>query len=238
MRIAVVSDTHGMWPSLNYPKADMLVLAGDILHNYNPDRLRDANKQLEEVAFLNTKFGMLKKDGTYNEIVIIAGNHDYCFQLKNVEAKALITNAHYLQDSEVVIDGVKFWGSPWQPWFWNWAFNFPNHNTNFLRAKAHAVKCWAQIPDDTDVLITHGPSYGMLDKAYRGHNRWSESLGCKFMADRISNLKLKSHFFGHIHGSYGQKITGGLNNDKLTYVNASACNEQYKPVNPIQVIEI
>ena len=240
MKIACVSDTHGMWqrkseanPSgIEYPEADVLILAGDILANYSRERTYDANLQLKEVEKLDDHFSELKSDGLYDEIVLIAGNHDFCYQKNAIKTQALILNAHYLQDSQVELSGVKFWGSPWQPWFWDWAFNFPNHYENPAQARAHARGIWGLIPDDTNVLITHGPQQGILDRTASGM-----VVGCQYLRDRINELDLKLHVFGHIHESYGQKSLNGLTKEFIS-VNASACNLRYKPVNPIQVVEI
>ena len=117
---------------------------------------------------------------------------------------------HYLQDSEVTIDGIKFYGSPWQPEFYNWAFNLP-------RGEKLAQK-WAEIPDNTDVLITHGPAYGILDYAPMGGH-----VGCEELYKRISDIKPKIHVCGHIHNSYGQKTIDGIE-----FLNASVLNDRYE----------
>jgi Icc-related predicted phosphoesterase len=246
MKIACMSDVHGMWgervenkdgedtwkTDIVYPPADVLVLAGDILSNYSSSRIEDSLVQLGEINALNTFLGTKIADGTYKEVIVVAGNHDFAFQLRP-EAKALMTNVHYLQDSQVVVDGVKFWGSPWQPWFWDWAFNFPNHHENHARAKAHAKGTWDMIPDDTNVLITHGPPLGILDKTYRG-----QEVGCQYLRDRVGDLNLKAHIFGHIHHSYGQRTMNAFGLYPTTYVNAAVCGENYQPNNLIQVVEV
>jgi Icc-related predicted phosphoesterase len=244
MKIAGISDIHGLWaervetkdgkvhwPSrITYPPADVLVFAGDVLGNYWGDKY-DSELQMAELARLNEFLGTKIADGTYKHVIFVAGNHDWCFQ-KRPESKDILTNAHYLQDSGVEIEGVKFWGSPWQPWFWDWAFNFPDHNDNFFRARAHARATWGMIPDDTDVLITHGPPLGILDETFQGMG-----VGCQFLRERIHDLSLKLHVFGHIHYSYGTKVMGGFG-PTTTFMNAAACDEEYQPTNPIQIVEI
>jgi Icc-related predicted phosphoesterase len=88
--------------------------------------------------------------------IVICGNHDLCFEDNPKEARKLMKNAHYLEDETIEIEGLKFYGSPWQPEFHNWAFN--------LNRGEEIKKKWDLIPNDTDVLITHGPPYGILDK--------------------------------------------------------------------------
>ena len=110
--------------------------------------------------------------------------------------------------------------SPDQLPFYDWAFNLP-------RGKALA-KVWAKIPDDTDVLITHGPPYGILDKTERG-----EHCGCQDLLERIKVIQLKLHIFGHIHEGYGM-----FQDESTTFVNGSVCDADYNPRNAAQVYEI
>lgn len=224
--IATISDTHGLWNQLDYPKADTLILAGDILKNYSGDPMLDSMLQEPELMSLNSFFGDLLANKTYSSIVMISGNHDRIFE-RRPEAKNLLTNAHYLQDTEIVLDGVKFYGSPWQPWFYDWSFNFPPPGT--LGARKAALLCWGAIPDNTDILITHGPPYGTLDLTYQGQH-----VGCPYLKDRIDQLpQLKLHVFGHIHHSHGLTMKG-----KTMFANAAICGENYKPTNPVHIINV
>ena len=104
---------------------------------------------------------------------------------------------HELMAHPAEIDGVKFWGSPHQPWFYDWAFNHPRNG----KALTHY---WSLIPDDTDVLITHGPPYGILDLPFGK----GEPAGCELLLKRVQEVKPRVHVFGHIHGSYGKKQIG------------------------------
>jgi Icc-related predicted phosphoesterase len=158
----------------------------------------------------------------YKYKVFIAGNHDFYFERRTVaEIKSLLPeNCFYLCDSEVEIEGVKFWGSPITPWFLNWAFNrFRGKNI-----RQH----WALIPADTDVLITHGPPAGILDATVHGN-----STGCADLLQKIVEVKPKFHLFGHIHEAYGAKKHGDT-----MFVNASLLNEDYKLVNQAVLLEI
>jgi len=128
---------------------------------------------------------------------------------------------HYLEDSGIEIDGVSFWGSPWQPEFNHWAFNL-------YRGEQLAQK-WALIPDDTDVLITHGPPLGILDFVPSG-----EHVGCEDLKNRVDQMpSLKAHIFGHIHYSYGMVARNGK-----YFVNAANCSEEYEAVNVPIAIDI
>lgn len=196
------SKTHGMPP---VPEGDVLVVAGDITMSGAKGDIKNFNQWLE--------------NRPHNHKVVIAGNHDWAFY-RNKKAPSWIPAATYLQDSGVTIDGVKFWGSPWQPEFLDWAFNLPRGKS--LREK------WDLIPDDTDVLLTHGPPAGILDNTARG-----ERVGCVDLLDRVREVKPRLHVFGHIHPSYGVKDEGGT-----AFVNASICTEAYQPWNDPIVYDI
>lgn len=213
MRIVCISDSHGLIPTNNIPEGDVLIHAGDCTNQ----------GYIEEIKNFLDWFDSIK--GFKNKI-FIAGNHDWGFQEKPEECKLLLENypnITYLQDSEVIIDDLKFYGSPWQPEFFSWAFNLK-------RGKEIEAK-WKLIPDDVNVLITHGPPYGIGDFVPYGGG---ENVGCEDLLDRVHNLeKLKLHVFGHIHYSYGEYIRNNVN-----FVNAALCTEQYRCINKPIVIEL
>ncbi len=198
MKIVCISDTHNYYPEV--PDGDVLVHAGDITMVGKYSRLREFNDWLGTLP--------------HKHKLIIAGNHDLSFEDDTEKAESIITNGTYLCDKDVVIDGVKFWGSPWQPWFNDWAFNVPR-GSNSLKA------VWDKIPDDTDVLITHGPPYGILDRTLEG-----DLVGCDLLLARVKEVKPKFHIFGHIHEEYGVTVRDGT-----TFINASIMNREYKPGN-------
>jgi Icc-related predicted phosphoesterase len=210
MKIVCISDTHTKHRQLTLPKGDVLVHAGDI--TYNGDE--------ESISGFNTWLG--EQDFKYK--VIIAGNHDWLFEREPAKARSLITNAIYLQDSGVEIEGLKFWGSPIQPWFLDWAFNRRRGND----IEAH----WKLIPDDTDVLITHGPPMSILDKVGTDdHYHW---LGCWDLHRHVTvRIKPKLHVFGHIHSGYGKEVRDGT-----IFVNASQVDEMYTLENEPIVVEV
>ncbi len=206
MRIVAISDTHGLHDQLEVPAGDVLVHAGDSTGRGGLAEIRDFD------AFL----GRLP----HRHKVVIAGNHDFGFERQPAAARALIRHAVYLQDEAFTIDGVRFWGSPWQPWFYDWAFNLERGAE--IRAK------WDLIPEDTDVLITHGPPLGHGDRNTRG-----EEVGCADLLARIREVGPRYHVFGHIHEAYGTTVEGAT-----TYVNASVCDFRYRPVNPPVVLDL
>ncbi len=109
----------------------------------------------------------------------------------------------HLEDEGIVIDGVHFWGSPWQPAFGGWAFNLPRGEA--LREK------WALIPRGTDVLVTHGPPFGRGDRASMVGRE-----GCMDLLARVREIAPRVHFFGHIHEDGGAWI-----DEDVAYVNCT-----------------
>ena len=196
--ITFISDTHGKHYKLtdDLPGGWMIIHAGDV-----------SNRGLiSEINDFTLWFSKLP----YEHKIFIAGNHDFGFE--NEDAKKQINipdNVIYLQDSEVVIDGIKIYGSPWQPEFNNWAFN--------LKRGEQLVKKWSMIPNDTDILITHGPAFGMLDYVVQGL-----TVGCEDLVRRVFEINPKIHVFGHIHFSYGMKKSVDT-----TFINASSLGERY-----------
>ena len=136
MRIVCISDTHSLHGQFPVPEGDVLVHAGDATRRGSEAELRDVNHWLGTLP--------------HRHKVLVAGNHDFGFQTHR-DAAGWITNAHYLQDRSVVIEGVRFYGSPWQPWFHDWAFNLPRG--------AELRRVWDRIPAGTDRhAATRSPS--------------------------------------------------------------------------------
>lgn len=218
MKIVCISDTHnrthGSLAPDRIPEGDVLVHAGDMT----------AMGSLSELESFTQWLGFLP----HKRKVIIAGNHDFCFEHGTLARAMFPDDVTYLQDSSAVIDGVKFYGSPHQPEFFNWAFNLP-------RGERLAAK-WAAIDEDTNVLVTHGPPYGVLDGVPEPGKIGPQHVGCKDLMARVRTLKhLKLHVFGHIH------LHGGLmtiEDDGVRFVNAACCDERYFPSLPIRVVEL
>lgn len=196
MRICAISDTHGQHRKINVPKCDVFVFAGDMSF---------FDSSLKQYVDFNDWLGTLPC--LYK--IVVAGNHDEFFEKKPLQARSVMTNCIYLQDEEVVIDGVKFYGSPHSPVFYDWAFNLP-------RGKRLAEK-WAMIPDDTDILITHTAPHQICDWA-GGIN-----VGCEELQKRVFEVKPKLHVFGHIHESRGKIEKHGF----TTFFNVVANRTNY-----------
>jgi Icc-related predicted phosphoesterase len=211
-RIVAISDTHSRHQQFsNLPPGDILIHAGDAT----------VQGKFDEVIEFNRWLGTLP----YKHKIFVAGNHDFLFEKSPEFARALITNATYLQDSFVIIEGLKIYGAPWQPRFFDWAFN--------VDRGAKIRRKWEMIPADTEVLITHGPPHGILDSVIDRWTGQSEAVGCEELLPIVKHIKPRVHIFGHIHAGYGQ-----ITQDGIQFVNASSCNELYKVVHPPLVIDL
>jgi len=176
MRIVAVADTHLFTSDLVVPDGDVFVHAGDLCRGGDLDELREATAWIASLP--------------HRHKIIVAGNHDWCFVHDPAAARALLGDLHYLEDAELVLDGVRFYGSPWQPEFNDWAFNLP-------RGDALAA-VWRKIPAGLDVLITHGPPEGTGDRSPVGGR-----AGCADLRRRIAEVAPRLHLFGHIHQDGG-----------------------------------
>ena len=226
LRFVCLSDTHNKHLQIkDLPKGDVLLHAGDFTYGGEP----------EHVEAFTDWLGTLD----YKYKIVIAGNHEITFDLKKEELlkrkffgddadfnfediKSKLGNCIYLEDSAVVIEGIKIYGTPHQPWFHNWAFNRHSKSRKHLFAK---------IPSDTDILLTHGPPYDILDFVESGVNA---NVGCPVLSNEVLNrIKPKYHVFGHIHEANGVEQYDGI-----TFINAAICNVGYKPENPINVFDL
>jgi len=204
VKIDIISDIHMAKPEL--VGGDILLCAGDLSYRGNIPEIKEMLGWLSEQD--------------YPHIIFIAGNHDFLFENEPLMAKELLKEFPrlvYLEDSAVEVKGLKIWGSPYTPWFHNWAFNL---------FEPELAKQWQQIPDDTDIVMTHGPPHGILDHTLGSYSRPGERTGCPYLKKRIEEIKPKYHIFGHIHEEYGKATIG-----PTQYINASIMDLGYKPVN-------
>ena len=206
MKLCLISDTHGFHSRVTVPPADILIFAGDMSMSGTRDEIAD--------------FAQWWKDLPHPRKAVIAGNHDWLFQKDPESARKLLKGCGYLQDSEVTLAGLRIWGSPWQPWFLDWAFN--------LQCGAEIRAKWDLIPEGIDILVTHGPPLGRGDRVEGG-----EDAGCADLLEAIrARVKPRWHVCGHIHEGYGVTQDGGT-----TFINASVCDAGYAPVNKALVLD-
>ena len=212
MRITFISDTHTKHNQVtsSLPGGDVLIHAGDISSMGYRNEIQDFIKWFSGLE-------------NYKHKIFIAGNHDWGFQTEPKATEHLLElnpGCEYLQDNLFLIgddtddyeDMVKVWGSPWQPEFYNWAFNLPRQGWEL---GVH----WNQIPEDTEILITHGPPFGHLDTVKFNP---TFNTGCELLRERVDVVRPKIHVFGHIHTGYGYKFDGNTH-----FFNAAVLDEQY-----------
>ena len=197
MKTHIISDTHGSHSFLDLPGGDLLIHCGDwSLRGDKPDA---------------ENFLSWFDEQSYAHKVFIAGNHDGFAENCPKEFKELIPSGiHYLENSGIKIENKKIWGSPYTPMFNNW---------HFMEVGEDIKQHWDQIPYDTDVLVTHGPPFGILDLA-----PMSSNVGCPHLRVIVERVKPELHCFGHIHLSHGKRHFNGTD-----FINAAIMTEQYRP---------
>lgn len=221
MKFVFLSDTHGLHNHMKYPipNGDVLIHSGDAT---NMGAERDISEFIE----------WYKSIEGFNYKIFISGNHDWGFEKKEkwlskyINSELTKHNVIYLEDSTFTLRSDEFsrplniYGSPWQPRFFDWAFNVN-------RDKIY--KHWEKIPENTDILITHGPPSGILDLSMRNGRTGCTSLRYHI----IEKIKPLINCFGHIHEGYGYTKENGI-----SFINASICNRSYQPVNPPIVVNL
>jgi hypothetical protein len=213
-----ISDTHTKHYEIdkqlreiseNHPDA-ILVHSGDISYR---GRIWEVEEFVEWYASL-----------PFKNKIMIAGNHDFLFEKESEKASEILERLGqgiiYLNDSGIEVEGLNFWGSPVTPWFHDWAFN---------RVEEEINHHWELIPENTDILITHGPPHLTLDSTKSGLR-----VGCPILAEKISKLSnLKIHVFGHIH-----EAAGIVEKNGVIYVNASTLDLYYDVKNSPIILSI
>lgn len=210
MKVVAISDLHGILPKV--PVCDLLIIAGDVCPITNHDAWF-------QKLWLQDNFGNWLERQPAKCIVGIGGNHDFILEMEPVVGYTLPWI--YLQDNVASYKGMKIYGTPWVPNLPSWAF--------WKDSAGLTAKC-AQIPDDVDILITHGPPRGVMDISSPKYG--SVHCGSKELAQRLSDMADSStlpqlHIFGHIHESHG------IRNDSdygTIFGNASMLDDDYKPV--------
>ena len=208
LKIVCISDTHGKHADLRLPEGDILIHAGDFM---------TYGDRISEIA----KFNHWLSKQPHRHKIVITGNHDLIFESDPSLARMQLPAATYLENSAVEIEGLRIWGSPQQPRFLDWAFNVD---------RGSAIRrYWDMIPPETDILITHGPPFGILDTITSS----DESLGCEELAVAVQRVRPKLHVFGHIHSGHGE-----CGQDGIRYVNASILDENYRIAYSPQVVTL
>lgn len=208
IRFVCIADTHTRHREIVMPPGDVLLVAGDFTGRGRAHEIEDFDSWLAVQPYLVK--------------IVVAGNHDQLFEYKPQEARKLLQHATYLEDSEVTLRPsnfgreneswrVRVYGSPWQPRFYDWAFNLERRSSQ-LRGK------WRKIPTGIDVLVTHGPPYEIMDHDLRGGRS-----GCELLREELKRIQPRLHVFGHLHGTHGV-----VEKDGTIFVNACIADDKYE----------
>ena len=184
MKIWHISDTHTFHELLEIPQGvDLVIFSGDCSNPRDP-----YNNEPEVRAFIDW-YGNLP----IKHKVFVAGNHDTSIEKGLVTKEDFSKNGiHYLENTSVEIEGLKIFGSPYTPLFGNWAF---------MKARHKLDRVWdSAIPDDSDIVVVHGPPKGVLDLSY-DRNGKLEFCGDKSLMNKLKIVKPKFMMFGHIHNN-------------------------------------
>jgi len=226
MKIVVISDTHNRHEEITIPQCDVLVHAGDFSMTGTRGEVYDFIEWLE------------KQPATHK--LVVAGNHEMTFDDTHprfdLSIKRMLTQRDssivYLENAAHTIHGIKFYGTPWTPWFYDWAFNgVTDENMPFYRGVSLS-QTFSDIPEDTNVLICHGPPYNILDLSLLGDERTGSVEMRKLTSNKLTQLKL--YLCGHIHEGRGVEVADG----GVTFVNASSVDRSYKILYPAVVIDL
>lgn len=212
MKVTAISDLHGDRPKLK--GGDLLIIAGDLTARDREDEYY--------------KFNLWLCNQEYEKKIVIAGNHDMLLQKDWFQYLEGCPAFDYLEDTSIEYKGLKIWGTPWTPYFNG--VN-PKCAAFMLNTDYQLQEKFALIPEDTDILVTHGPCYGRLDR-----NLYGQEVGSPALRDRVDYLRtrgLKYHIHGHIHEAYGEHEEGGLKT-----LNVARMDTNYIPNNKIVNFEI
>ena len=210
MKIWLISDTHGKHEELLIPDhIDMVISAGDGGTYKNPYECKaDLHRFLTWFNNLPIKHK-----------VYIPGNHDTAMEAGLIEEE-IYQEVYILKHESIEIDGVKIFGSPYTPAFYDWAYN---------STEEELVELWKDIPNDLDILVTHGPPLGILDKCQDGYR-----AGCRHLLYEVERANPKYHVFGHIHEDGGKEEE----HNGTKFINASTLDLRYQHHNDGQIIQI
>lgn len=204
-RLVLLSDTHGLHEGLELPAGDVLIHAGDLTRHGT----------LAEVE----AFGRWLAFQPHPHKVVVPGNHDEAFLHSRKRAhEALGLEVHLLIDGGVELAGLTLWGSPFHPEAGG-AFGLSREALD-----AH----WSRLPDGLDVLVTHGPPRGLLDRSDRG-----AEAGCVALRREVERKAPRLHVFGHIHDAAGEARLG-----PTRLINAAQCVGWSGPLRPARVVEL
>ncbi len=210
MKIVALSDTHGQHRQISVPSGEILIHCGDFTNLGRAEEVSD--------------FIQWFKQWPHPYKILVAGNHELNWHERNSVSLLANTDIIYLENSGINILGLNIYGSPVTPSFFNW---------NFMKDRGSEIaEVWSKIPANLDILITHGPPHGILDKDPRG-----KSVGCEELRKAVEKLAPKVHLFGHLHQNQSEYVLNGPNGQTKCY-NVAIVNDRHRVINQPKVIEV
>lgn len=209
LKCLLLSDTHGYHRHPQFQANgcyDVLIHAGDFTNTGNQREIDDFQQWLAQL-------------NRFKHIIYIAGNHDIGYSSAPTLKLPNGTTLHYLYNASTCINGFNFYGSPYTPRFFDWAFMYD---------PPEAKAIWSKIPHNTDVLISHGPPYGIMDQCPDQSGRLTNA-GCPVLLESVENIpSIKLHVFGHIHEGHGVELH---QNGRVSVNAASICgHDRNQPI--------
>lgn len=216
MRIVAISDTHNYHNKIQVTPCDILIHCGDMSGTGQEWEIRSFAK-------------WLNKQPAKHKICTV-GNHEREFEKQLPLSKTWFyeecPDVHLLLHEYIEIEGLKIFGSPYTPTFFNWAF-MKNRGPEIAYQ-------WKDIPNDLDILMCHGMPMDILDTVHDWHTGDEMGVGCEDLLDAIRLTRPKIFLGGHLH------MKGGTSVKKYgtIFYNCAVCNDDYKPVQPLTVIDL
>lgn len=216
LKIVAISDIHCKWNKLKIPECDILISAGDYSFKGEEWAVKEYHEWL--------------RNQNARHIISVQGNHELWVEKNFILAREIAEKAcpgvYFIDEDIIEIEGVKIFCSAVTPWFHNWAWN---------KGPKELETHWNRIPEDVDIIVTHGPPYGIGDEVVKINGDSYDpkmSVGCPSLLKRIQEVKPDLHICGHIHCGHGQRHIDGI-----SYYNVSICDELYMPSNPVTEID-
>jgi len=231
MKLVFISDTHNKHNELTIPECDILFHTGDWSFQGKKSEV--------------TNFAKWINKQPAKHIVVIPGNHDVAFESglggcdTDLSSRSWFTDhcerCHLLVHEALTLEGLKIFGSPWTPYFNDWAFNAGRTITEAAHLKKPFIgDLWKDIPTDTQILLTHGPALGKLDVSIDYDTGRLDHAGCRELLKKTTGLPhLKIHAFGHLHYQGGMI----LEENNIKFINAAVCGDSYN-IHQSRIIEI
>jgi len=176
LTIVAISDTHELHRELDVPYGDLLIHAGD-------------HTMMSRSSAAVLDFNDWLRDLPHRWKICIPGNHEYYLEADPTRA-SVISDGTLLINEGIELAGLKIWGSPVSPL---------DGGAFAVSSSIERAKLWASIPDDVDILVTHVPPYGILDKSPGS----IAHAGCPQLLQAVLQIRPKLHIFGHVHGAHG-----------------------------------